>query len=84
MSAVTGVTHKPQAFAHSPCINVCRMETSNGLCVGCLRTLDEIATWSHASNDDRLAILAAIERRRIDFAPWGSASEDDLGVDYAF
>jgi len=83
MSTVTGVKHAPQMLAHSPCINVCRMEASNGLCVGCLRTLDEIATWSHASNADRLAILAAIERRRIDFAPWGSASGGDLGGDYA-
>ena len=27
----------------SPCINVCQMQ--EGLCVGCLRTLDEIARW---------------------------------------
>ena len=27
----------------SPCVSVCAMELSKGLCRGCLRTLDEIA-----------------------------------------
>jgi uncharacterized protein len=29
----------------SPCINVCRMHIQLGLCEGCARTLDEIASW---------------------------------------
>ena len=48
----------------SPCINVCRMDAANALCVGCWRTLDEIARWSRTSDDDRRAILAAVEQRR--------------------
>ncbi len=39
----------PQASAvavPSPCISVCRMSESTGLCEGCLRTIDEIAAWS--------------------------------------
>lgn len=28
----------------SPCVNVCEMG-DDGLCEGCLRTLDEIAAW---------------------------------------
>lgn len=55
---------RPPVFAASPCINVCRMDAESGLCAGCLRTLDEIAGWAHASNDARLAILAEVERRR--------------------
>jgi predicted Fe-S protein YdhL (DUF1289 family) len=46
----------------SPCIEVCRME--NGLCVGCLRTLDEITVWSTADDAQRLQILDAVRQRR--------------------
>ncbi len=48
----------------SPCISVCRIDEASGLCVGCLRTLDEIATWSVLDDDGRRDVLAAIERRR--------------------
>ncbi len=48
----------------SPCINVCRMDADNGLCVGCLRSLDEIARWSRTSDADKAVILAAVARRR--------------------
>ncbi|MDO9217322.1 MAG: DUF1289 domain-containing protein, partial [Lacisediminimonas sp.] len=32
----------------SPCIDICRMEQHTGLCVGCLRTIDEITAWGGA------------------------------------
>jgi hypothetical protein len=37
----------------SPCINVCRIDDATGLCVGCLRTLDEIAAWSVLTDSER-------------------------------
>ncbi|MFZ5512315.1 MAG: DUF1289 domain-containing protein [Pseudomonadota bacterium] len=48
----------------SPCINVCRMDETTGYCTGCLRTLPEIAGWSAASDEEKRAVLAAVERRR--------------------
>ncbi|POZ61543.1 DUF1289 domain-containing protein [Chromobacterium alticapitis] len=33
----------------SPCIGVCRLDDSGQVCVGCRRTLDEIAGWSSYS-----------------------------------
>ena len=30
----------------SPCMSICTMNDSTGECVGCLRTLDEVAHWS--------------------------------------
>lgn len=48
----------------SPCVNVCRMDDAGALCVGCFRTIDEIAGWSRGSDDERRAILAAVARRR--------------------
>ena len=53
----------------SPCINVCKMDDHSGLCQGCLRTLDEIAGWGRADDAARLAILAAVARRRQEHAP---------------
>ena len=53
----------------SPCIDVCRMDPASGLCDGCLRTLDEIAAWSIASDEQQRQILAAIAQRRASLLP---------------
>lgn len=47
----------------SPCISVCTMEIGNGLCRGCLRTLDEIAVWSTLDDNTKRAVWARIEAR---------------------
>jgi predicted Fe-S protein YdhL (DUF1289 family) len=48
----------------SPCINVCRMDARTGLCEGCFRTIDEIACWSGATREEKLAVLAKLEARK--------------------
>ena len=48
----------------SPCINICEMDKASGLCRGCLRTIDEIASWSRLSDPARRAVLEAIAKRR--------------------
>jgi predicted Fe-S protein YdhL (DUF1289 family) len=40
------------------------MNPFNGLCRGCLRTLDEIAGWLDFSASEKLAVLQRIEERR--------------------
>jgi predicted Fe-S protein YdhL (DUF1289 family) len=47
----------------SPCISVCRMNESTGLCEGCLRTLDEIRLWSSADDPAKRTIWTQIEQR---------------------
>lgn len=54
----------PGGAVPSPCVGVCRMSPSTGLCEGCWRTLDEIAAWSRADDAQRLRIWAAIEARQ--------------------
>ena len=49
----------------SPCIDVCRIDDSSGLCSGCLRTLDEIATWSQLGDDAKRAVWALLPERRL-------------------
>jgi len=53
----------------SPCINVCRMDAKSGLCEGCLRTVDEIAGWAAAPDEQKLLTLAAIAQRRAALPP---------------
>jgi predicted Fe-S protein YdhL (DUF1289 family) len=40
----------------SPCRNICKVK--RGLCIGCGRTLDEIAAWPTAPDPERRAISA--------------------------
>jgi predicted Fe-S protein YdhL (DUF1289 family) len=47
----------------SPCISVCKVDTSVGLCEGCLRTLDEIACWSQLDDAGRRAVWLRIGAR---------------------
>jgi uncharacterized protein len=48
----------------SPCNNVCRIDDASGWCIGCLRTLDEIAAWASIGDDERRAVLAELPARR--------------------
>ena len=35
----------------SPCIKVCKFDGKTGLCIGCLRTLEETRGWKKMSDD---------------------------------
>lgn len=53
----------------SPCKNVCRMDEPSGHCLGCGRTLDEIALWSVLDDDDKRAVCAMLPQRLAQFPP---------------
>jgi uncharacterized protein len=46
----------------SPCIGVCTLAPS-GMCIGCLRTSEEISMWLSYSADDRKLIVLELSRR---------------------
>jgi predicted Fe-S protein YdhL (DUF1289 family) len=48
----------------SPCTGVCRIDTATGWCVGCKRTLGEIADWPMLQPGEKRAVLTVLERRR--------------------
>jgi predicted Fe-S protein YdhL (DUF1289 family) len=48
----------------SPCVDVCDMDYAANICRGCHRTLDEVAAWGYANNDERQRILNNIEERK--------------------
>ena len=59
-----GFAAGPMHSTMSPCTNICRIAPESGLCLGCLRTLDEIARWSTLSNGERQAVLDALPGRK--------------------
>ena len=52
----------------SPCVNLCRVD-QEGLCLGCFRSLDEIARWSRMAESEKSSVIAALDERRENFAP---------------
>ena len=53
-----------EAEVKSPCTSVCVIDPTRGYCIGCYRTLDEIADWINLGRDERLQVFDAIERRK--------------------
>jgi hypothetical protein len=51
------------ASISTPCIKVCIVDGKNGLCVGCGRTLAEIAAWGGMDEERRRAIMADLPAR---------------------
>jgi uncharacterized protein len=47
----------------SPCMSVCRMNADGELCLGCFRTLDEIAAWGRMGDDGKRDIWVQITNR---------------------
>jgi predicted Fe-S protein YdhL (DUF1289 family) len=48
----------------SPCNKVCAMDAEQRYCLGCWRTLAEIAAWSSMTGKAQRAVLAQLEERR--------------------
>lgn len=53
----------PKAIA-SPCVKVCIVDPESSLCLGCHRTLMEIAGWTRLSDAERDVVMAALPGRR--------------------
>lgn len=53
----------------SPCVKLCVMHEKAGICVGCFRTIDEIANWSTLSPEARKALLSELPDRQISLRP---------------
>lgn len=48
----------------SPCTKVCRIDERTGWCLGCRRTLAEIADWPLLGAAEQRTLLAALPARR--------------------
>jgi hypothetical protein len=50
----------------TPCIAVCIIDPRTSLCLGCGRTLPEIARWHRMESAERLALMAQLAARMAD------------------
>jgi len=47
---------------NSPCINICKLD-ENKICIGCYRTLDEIANWTKYTDEEKQNIINQVQNR---------------------
>lgn len=52
-----------RAEVESPCVKICVVHKESRLCTGCLRSIDEIGTWSKMSPAERREIIAELPAR---------------------
>ncbi len=66
LEALAALAELAQSTDHrvpSPCISVCRMDDTSGLCLGCFRTLDEIIQWGRAGDAEKRLVWQLIAQR---------------------
>ena len=59
----------PPRPIRTPCVQVCAIDGDSGLCLGCFRSLAEIAGWSKLTDEDRATIMGELPGRRGRIAP---------------
>jgi len=47
----------------SPCVKICTLDARQGLCLGCGRTVDEIARWTAMDAAERARVMAELPGR---------------------
>lgn len=47
----------------SPCVKLCVVHPEARICVGCFRSIDEIASWSRLTAAERSTIMAELPAR---------------------
>ncbi|MEO8747900.1 MAG: DUF1289 domain-containing protein [Rhodanobacter sp.] len=63
MKNVPASAPDPGTAPLTPCVGVCRMD-GRRFCVGCQRSLGEIASWGAMSDGERLRFMQEILPRR--------------------
>ena len=48
----------------TPCVQVCIVDGQSGLCLGCFRTLSEVAGWAKLEDAARAAIMSELPARK--------------------
>ena len=52
-----------RAEIESPCVKLCVVQPETRLCIGCARSLDEIAAWSRMTPEARARVMAELPTR---------------------
>ena len=59
-----GAAPPAEDLVPSPCISVCVLDASGGFCIGCFRTLDEIASWGTLDAAAKRRVVAELPARK--------------------
>lgn len=62
LEVMTPPAAPPRPIA-TPCVKVCAVDGTSGYCLGCRRTLPEIAGWARLTDAERAVIMAALPDR---------------------
>ena len=60
---------RPTGPIVTPCVKVCIVDGESGLCLGCFRTLGEVARWSQLSERERDVLMDELPGRRSRISP---------------
>lgn len=66
----------PRRQRHSPCVGVCKIDYDTGFCLGCARTLAEVAAWPSLTDPAKDEVWATLSKRlvsmsmRVRLLPW--------------
>jgi uncharacterized protein len=53
----------------SPCVKICTLDARSGVCLGCGRTIDEIAGWAAMGAAERTRVMRELPARLSAHAP---------------
>jgi uncharacterized protein len=59
MQAVTN----DSPMIETPCVKVCTLDARMALCLGCGRTIDEIALWTTMTDSERAKVMGELHAR---------------------
>jgi predicted Fe-S protein YdhL (DUF1289 family) len=49
----------------SPCKSICIMDAKSDMCIGCKRTIAEIARWPMMDDDERRTVVDSLKARKL-------------------
>jgi predicted Fe-S protein YdhL (DUF1289 family) len=59
------IPHTSGMSQETPCVAVCMIDPRTNLCLGCGRTLPEIARWPRMASAERHAVMALLPDRML-------------------
>jgi predicted Fe-S protein YdhL (DUF1289 family) len=52
-----------RTMIESPCVKICTLDARSAVCLGCGRTIDEIARWGAMRTAERARVMAELPAR---------------------
>ena len=59
------IPHTSGMSQETPCVAVCMIDPRTNLCLGCGRTLPEIARWPRMTSAERVAMMTLLPERML-------------------